>query len=70
MVDHHLEETITFSVSDNRQQILYEKQIPIEGSYFSNLAAMPEEKSKRNWQCIKLAKDVFLQADKGRTFND
>ncbi|HGJ5856191.1 hypothetical protein [Arsenophonus nasoniae] len=70
VVDHHLEEIITFSGSDNRQHVLYEKQIPIEGSYFSNLAAMPEEKSKRNWQWVKSAKDVFLQADKGRTFND
>ncbi|HGJ5898891.1 hypothetical protein [Arsenophonus apicola] len=63
VVDHHLEETITFSVSDDRQRVIYEKQIPVEGNYFSNLSAMSEKKSKRNWQWVKLAKEAFLQAN-------
>lgn len=61
VVDHHLEESITFSVSDDQQNIIFEQVLPVDGSYFSNLAAMPDDRGHRNWKWVELAKEAFAQ---------
>ncbi|KAB7693134.1 MULTISPECIES: hypothetical protein [Plesiomonas] len=59
VVDHHLEESIIFSVSDDQQQIIFEKTLPIEGCYFSNLVSLSHDRGYRNWELVDLAKDFF-----------
>ncbi|WP_421212091.1 hypothetical protein [Aeromonas enteropelogenes] len=59
VVDHHLKETMTFSVSTDQQQVIFEQQIPIEGSQFAYLLAIPEGKCHRQWHWVELAREVF-----------
>lgn len=63
VTDHHLEESITFSVSDSHNQVIFEKKIPVDGSYFSNLAALPDEKGQRKPYWCELAGEVFAEYD-------
>lgn len=58
-----LEESITFSVSDSHNQVIFEKKIPVDGSYFSNLAALPDEKGQRKPYWCELAGEVFAEYD-------
>lgn len=57
--DHHLKKTMTLSVSIEQQQVIFEQQISIDGSQFTYLLAIPEEKSHRQWHWVELAREVF-----------
>jgi hypothetical protein len=61
VVEQHLSETITFSVSGDQQQVIFEQVMPIDGSEFSRLQRIPEEKSQhlRQWHWVELAREVF-----------